>query len=123
MHVRIVELHKRGKGISSMNGDSYTKWIFVVSGLSQPQESPVTAALESALSKLLPGDVSPATFNSQYLQRCGSSSPLATLAVARVLHMLSSPADEVETTVFSVLESERALDVPVRPLSLIRLCR
>ncbi|KAI5121997.1 hypothetical protein M0805_001830 [Coniferiporia weirii] len=92
LHVRIIDFKQR------------------VSSLSSPLAQPIDAVVSSALSKLIPADLSPETFNSQYLQR-HSTSTRATLGAARALRQLNANLDEVESTVFSVLAPETASDI------------
>lgn len=67
-----------------------------------------------AVSKLLPDELTLDTFNSLYLQR-HSTDPQATLAVAKASHKCKAPRDEVETLVFSLLEAQMQLNIPVSP--------
>ena len=65
-----------------------------------------------AVSKLVPDELSPDTFNSLYLQR-HSTDPLANLAAAKVSHKVKAPRDEVETLVFALLAPQVQLNIPV----------
>ncbi|KAL5514354.1 hypothetical protein ACEPAG_2442 [Sanghuangporus baumii] len=92
LHLRIVDFKQR------------------VSALPEPLAKPHDTVVSSALSTLFPSELTPETFNSQYLQ-CHSTSVLAILASAQVLQLLRAPLDEVESTVFGVLAPERNVDI------------
>ncbi|EJD05554.1 NMDA receptor-regulated protein 1a [Fomitiporia mediterranea MF3/22] len=92
LHVRIVDFKSR------------------VSALSNPLPQPIAAAVLSAISTLIPSEVSLETFNSQYLQRY-STSARATLAASEALHLLHAPVNEIESTVFGMLAPENAVDI------------
>jgi len=91
LHVRLVDLRKN------------------VSSLPQTPPSPIGPVLTSILAKLLPDGLPLETFNSQYLQQ-HSTSGKAILASAKVLSLLGSPLEEIESTVFGVLNPETQLD-------------
>ncbi|KAL5521607.1 hypothetical protein ACEPAF_2355 [Sanghuangporus sanghuang] len=92
LHLRIVDFKQR------------------VSALPEPLAKPLDSIVSSALSTLFPSELTPETFNSQYLQR-HSTSALATLTSAQVLQLLHAPLDEVESTVFGVLAPESDVDI------------
>lgn len=92
LHVRIVDFKQRATTF--------------LSDLPQP----IGTAISNALSTLAPGDLSPETFNSQYLQQ-KSTSARATLASAESLLVLKSPLEEVENTVFCLLAPETDTDI------------
>lgn len=116
LHVRLVDFRKRG--ICSLV--STFPWVFLtlrcvplVSSLSQMPPDPIGTVLKSALSDLLPEEVSLETFNSQYLQR-HSTSCKAILASTKVLHKLGTPVAEIESTAFGSLNPEVSSDFAVR---------
>lgn len=118
LHVRVVDFKQRGTCFSSCVDNFATYGTIIVSSLPKPPAGPVNVVLTSALDTLLPTELALETFNSQYLQR-HSTSPLAILAAARVLVKLSSPKDEVEGAVFSLLAPEVKLDIKVNLLTRI----
>ncbi|KII91268.1 hypothetical protein PLICRDRAFT_38004 [Plicaturopsis crispa FD-325 SS-3] len=99
LHLRTVELRK------------------TVGALSEPLSETIRPVVADALSKTLPEDVSPDTFNSQYLQRHSNlSSPV--LASAKASRLLGAPLDEVESTVFTTLGPDTDLDIKTALASL-----
>lgn len=84
-----------------------------VSTLPSPLPSPIAAVVSSALSTLIPDDIQPETYNSQYLQR-NSSDAKAVLAAAKASSWLRAPSNEVEDVVFGILAEDVNLDVKVR---------
>ena len=84
--------------------------MMLVSNLSQELPQPIASVVSSALTKLLPGDLTLETFNSQYLQH-KSTSALATLSSAEALFILKSPLEEIENTVFCLLAPETDTDI------------
>lgn len=87
---------------------------FIMSASSLPQSppAPIGPVFVDAVSKLVPDKLSLDTFNSLYLQR-HPTDPRANLAAAKVSHKLMAPRDEVETLVFSLLEGQVQLTIPV----------
>lgn len=68
------------------------------------------------MAKLIPAEVSLETLNSQYLQRHATEGK-SVLAVARVLRRLEAPPAEVESVLFSLVQDEVKVDIPVRLVS------
>ncbi|EPQ53593.1 N-terminal acetyltransferase A, auxiliary subunit [Gloeophyllum trabeum ATCC 11539] len=85
LHLRLIDARKRA-----------------LPSASAPALEPVVSA---SLQELIPDTVSLETYNSQYLQR-HSTSPKAILASARALRRLEAPVEEIENTVFSLLNAE-----------------
>ncbi|KAF8156996.1 NMDA receptor-regulated protein 1-domain-containing protein [Crassisporium funariophilum] len=92
LHIRLVDLR------------------IAASSLPQQPPAPIGPVFADALAKIIPGELSNETFNSQYLQR-HSSNPQATLAAAKVSHKLKAPRDEVEAGVFALVGPEVKLDI------------
>ena len=67
------------------------------------------------LPSLLPADITPDTFNSQYLQR-HSLSPPAVLASAKVSRMLDTPREDLEAILFTTLGEGVPLCIKVTPI-------
>lgn len=111
LHVRVLHFRKTGKWCISPDGLFVTPFR-LVSALPQQPPTPIGPALSEALEKLLPGDVTLETFNSQYLQT-HSTSPAAVLASAKALHLFQSPIEEIENLLFDQLRPEFSLDVRV----------
>ena len=86
--------------------------MILVSTLADPLPSPVSAVVSSALSTLIPDDIQPETYNSQYLQR-NSPNAESALAAAKASSLLRAPLNEVEDVVFGVLTEGVDLDVKV----------
>lgn len=80
-----------------------------MTALPQTPPTPLGPILKEALAKLLPDELSPETFNSQYLQR-HSTSAAAVLACAKVLVKLQVPREQVEETVFGLLSADVKFD-------------
>jgi len=92
LHLRLIDLHK------------------TLSSLPQQPPAPIGPAVTEAAAKLVPEDVSLETFNSQYLQR-QSTSPKAILASAKAIQRIgTSPIEEIESTVFGILNPDVTLD-------------
>ncbi|KAF8582555.1 N-terminal acetyltransferase A, auxiliary subunit [Ramaria rubella] len=92
VHVRIVDYHKR------------------IGLLSPPTASiPVLSLIVSSLETLIPSELSPETFNNEFLQR-QSHSAKAILAAARVSRLLNTPEEAVENLTFGTLSSETSVD-------------
>ncbi|KAI0674538.1 NMDA receptor-regulated protein 1a [Trametes maxima] len=91
LHIRVVDFKRR--------------W----SSLSEKPSETVASAVTSALSKLLPDEISLELFNSQYLQQ-HSSRGAAVLAAAKVSRSLGAPREEVESILFNVLNADVELD-------------
>jgi hypothetical protein len=73
------------------------------------------------MAKLWPStDLDPVTFNSQYLQRCGSSGS-AVLAAAQASVSLDAPIEEVESTLFQIFGEHVKLDVEVGQLLILSI--
>ncbi|RPD56962.1 NMDA receptor-regulated protein 1a [Lentinus tigrinus ALCF2SS1-7] len=87
LHIRVVDFKRRWSSLEE-----------------KPSEAVVTAA-SAAITKLLPDEVSLEVFNSQYLQQHSSRAD-AILAAAKVSRLLGAPRDEVEASVFNVLNAE-----------------
>ena len=88
----------------------------VVSSAPQLPPEPIGPVVKEALTKLLPDEVSLEHFNSQYLQK-HSTNGRAILASAKVSRLLSSPADQVEASVFANFNPETSLDLKVFSIS------
>ncbi|KAH9974058.1 NMDA receptor-regulated protein 1-domain-containing protein [Lactifluus volemus] len=71
----------------------------------------VVAVVSGALDTLLSREMSLETYNAQYLQR-HSAKGRAVLAAAKGLQILGSPKDEIEGTLFSILNPE--VDLPFK---------
>lgn len=111
LHVRLIHLKKTSTsyGIHVSTPPNCA----LVAALSERPETSAGAALDSAIARLWPtADLDPATYNSQYLQRRGTSSPVV-LAAARALAILDAPASEIESTLFQVFEDHVEYDVKV----------
>lgn len=84
-----------------------------VSSLKEPLQQPIESVVTSALLTLLPAELALETYNSQYLQR-HSTSAKSLLSVARVLFLLKAPQEQIDSTVFSILNPEVQMDIKVR---------
>jgi len=82
--------------------------------LPQQPPAPIGPVFTEAVAKLVPGELSLETLNSQYLQR-HSTDPLAVLAAAKVQRKLDVPLADVENTVFGLFGDDVKLSIPVRP--------
>ncbi|KAI0634817.1 NMDA receptor-regulated protein 1a [Trametes polyzona] len=92
LHVRLVDFKHR--------------W----SSLSEKPSETVSTVVSSTLSKLVPDEVSLELFNSQYLQK-HSSRAEAVLGVAKAARILGAPREEVENTIFTVLNTDVDLNL------------
>lgn len=87
-------------------------FIPVAATLSDLKE-PVRSVFEEAVKKLYPAEVSLETFNSQYLQK-HCQDPKAVIAAARASKILNAPVEEVDGTIFSLLNTDIKLGIKVR---------
>ena len=78
----------------------------------KPSEQVMSTA-SSAILKLLPDEVSLEVFNSQYLQRHSARAD-AVFAAAKVSRILGASREEVEVSVFNVLNADVELRLEVR---------
>jgi len=93
LHVRLIDLRK------------------TVTSLPQAPPAPIGPVLLESAANLLPEDVSLENWNSQYLQR-HSTSAKHVLASAKALKQIgTSPLEEVESTVFGVLNPDVSIDI------------
>ncbi|KAJ4468810.1 NMDA receptor-regulated protein 1-domain-containing protein [Lentinula aciculospora] len=81
-----------------------------VSTLPEPIPSPSGPVFIETIQKMLPEEVSPETFNSQYLQN-HSTSGKAILATAQASCALGASLQEMEDLIFTVLRDEVQLDI------------
>jgi hypothetical protein len=111
LHVRIVDYQIIGPlpFLSSLSR-LLTAFTCIVSTLPQAVPDPMGPLVKETLATLLPDEVSPETFNSQYLQR-NSTSPTAVFAAAQASQKLGTPQKEVEESIFTTLDL--ALNVKV----------
>jgi len=111
LHIRRVEFRKTGTYQRYIQWECHLK--STVASLLPHPSPPIGPVLAESLSKILPGEISLETFNSQYLQR-HSSSALAVLASAKVSHQLQAPREEVEAVVFTTLNEDVQLDIKAK---------
>ncbi|KLO11388.1 N-terminal acetyltransferase A, auxiliary subunit [Schizopora paradoxa] len=81
-----------------------------VSSLSPPPSETIQSLVNQTLLKVLPDEIALETLNSQYLQR-HSDDPRAILAVADASTRIGTPLQEVEDTVFGILNPNVKNDV------------
>lgn len=118
LHVRIVDFKLHSTNPTFSYFDSYMLNLdLILEYLVSPSPSQVPESVQSvialALPKLIPEGMGLDAFNSQFLQRQGTS-PKVVLAVAQVSRKLGAPADETESIVFGLLNPELQSDVKVR---------
>lgn len=104
---RAKSIDEQSAGLHWRIVDFHTK----VKTLTEPLAEPVNSALVEALRMLLPDDVSPENFNGQYLQR-HPSLPGCVLSAAKATKVLGASQEEVESTVFSILNPDVSLTAP-----------
>lgn len=75
---------------------------------------PIGPVVNVAINKLLPDEIPLSLFNSQYLQQHPTNAR-AILAAAKVMQLLSASREEVEGTLFTVLDPDVPLDIKVSP--------
>lgn len=114
LHVRIVDFKQRGLlNLTSLVWPNLLTLYATVSSLASPLPPTINSVVTSAISALIPEELQPETFDSQYRQR-HSTSALSVLASAKVSSLLKAPLNEVEETVFSILSQGVDVDVKVR---------
>ncbi|CCM05111.1 uncharacterized protein FIBRA_07318 [Fibroporia radiculosa] len=81
-----------------------------MSSAPQPPPEPVGSVVSNALARLLPVELSLELFNAQYLQR-HSIDAASILAAAKVSRILPVPREEIESTVFGILNPDVRPDI------------
>ncbi|EMD34697.1 hypothetical protein CERSUDRAFT_86122 [Gelatoporia subvermispora B] len=81
-----------------------------VSSLPEPLAAPVGPVVTSTITKLVPDEQSLELFNSQYLQQ-HSGNARAVLATAKASRLLQASQEEVENTLFTVLNPDVSFDI------------
>lgn len=113
LHVRLIDFRKTRAYVDVLNMPGLLTVLFcVVSSLPEAPAAPVGPVIEASLKALLPDELSLEVFNSQYLQRHPGNAKVI-LAAAKSMHRLNSTMQEVEDTIFGVLNPEVNLDVRV----------
>ncbi|KAL1747385.1 NMDA receptor-regulated protein 1-domain-containing protein [Schizophyllum fasciatum] len=108
-HLQAVQALRRAQALDAAHPDLHVR-IVDVRHRSPAPPAPMGSVVADALKELIPAEVAPETYNSQFLQR-HARSPRAVLAAAQAAGLLGAPPVEVEETAFAALGAEVELFV------------